>query len=149
MNSINANADSINADKNSINAGNSISDIIKQTVDYTVMKIKLAGLMKDNRQTAYQKTEQILRSYNDMKKAYSENGTAKKFIDIIDAALLELKDDQYYEIISMIYFENHSRESVAEFFDTTVTTISRNKRRLIEKLKTLIFADDVIYELFL
>lgn len=138
---------SINANSNSLNAG--INDIIKRTVDYTVMKIKLAGLMKDNRQTAYQKTEQILRSYNDMKKAYSENGTAKKFVDIIDAALLELKDDQYYEIIEMIYFENHSRESVAEFFDTTVTTISRNKRRLIEKLKTLIFADDVIYELFL
>lgn len=126
-----------------------VDEIIKQTVDYTVMKIKLAGLMKDNRQTAFQKTEQILRSYNDMKKSYSENGTAKKFVDIIDNALETLKDDSYYDIIPMLYFEKRSREDIAEFFDTTTTTISRNKRRLVEKLKVLIFADDVIYELFL
>ena len=126
-----------------------VDEIIKQTVDYTVMKIKLAGLMKDNRQTAFQKTEQILRSYNDMKKSYSENGTAKKFVDIIDNALEDIKDDSYYDIIPMIYFEKRTREEIAEFFDTTPTTISRNKRRLVEKLKVLIFADDVIYELFL
>ena len=126
-----------------------VDEIIKQTVDYTIMKIKLAGLMKDNRQTAFQKTEQILRSYNDMKKSYSENGTAKKFVDIIDNALTQLYDDLYYDIIPMIYFEKKSREEVAEYFDTTTTTISRNKRRLVEKLKVLIFADDVIYELFL
>ena len=126
-----------------------IKSIIQSTVDYTIAKLKLCGLMKDKRQTAFQKTEQILRSYNDMKKSYSEDGTAKKFIDIIDKALEELKDDIYYDIIPMIYFEGCSREEVAEFFDTTVTTISRNKRRLIEKLKLFIFADDVVYELFL
>ena len=105
--------------------------------------------MKDNRQTAFQKTEQILKNYNELKKAYSEDGTAKKFVDIIDNALNEILDDAYYDIIPMIYFENQTREMVAEYFDTTVTTISRNKRRLINRLKYLIFADDVIYELFL
>lgn len=128
---------------------NDIDAVIQRTVDRTVMKLKLSGLMKDNRQTAFQKTEQILRSYNDMKNAYSENGTGKKFVDIINNALEQIKDDSYYEIIPMLYFENQSRDAVSEFFDTTVTTISRNKRRLIEKLKVLIFADDVIYELFL
>lgn len=126
-----------------------IKSIIQATVDYTIAKLKLCGLMKDNRQTAFQKTEQILRSYNDMKKSYSEDGTAKKFIDIIDSALKEIKGDLYYEIIPMLYFEKCSREEIAEYFDTTVTTISRNKRRLIDKLKLLIFADDVVYELFL
>lgn len=124
-------------------------ELIRQTVDYTIIKLKLSGLMKDTRQTAFQKTEQILRSYNDMKKAYSENGTAKKFVDIIDRALTEIEDDIYYEIIPMLYFEKLSRDAIAEYFETTTTTISRNKRRLIEKLKVLIFADDVIYELFL
>lgn len=123
--------------------------MIQDTVDKTIAKLKLSGLIKDNRQTAFQKTEQILRSYNDMKKSYSEDGTAKKFVDIVDKALNELKDDFYYDIIPMIYFEGCSREEVADFFDTTVTTISRNKRRLIDKLKLFIFADDVIYELFL
>lgn len=128
---------------------NDIREIIYNTVDYTIAKLKLSGLMKDNRQTAFQKTEQILRNYNELKKSYSENGTAKKFVDIVDNALKEIVDDMYYDIIPMMYFENQSRESIAEYFNTTVTTISRNKRRLVNKLKYLIFADDVIYELFL
>ena len=126
-----------------------IEHVIQNTVDKTIAKLKLSGLIKDNRQTAFQKTEQILRSYNDMKKSYSEDGTAKKFVDIIDKALKELSDDMYYDIIPMTYFEGCSREEVAEYYNTTVTTISRNKKRLIEKLKLFIFADDVIYELFL
>ena len=128
---------------------NDIREIIYNTVDYTIAKLKLSGLMKDNRQTAFQKTEQILRNYNELKKSYSENGIAKKFVDIVDNALKEIVDDMYYDIIPMMYFENQSRESIAEYFNTTVTTISRNKRRLVNKLKYLIFADDVIYELFL
>lgn len=126
-----------------------VNEIIHETVDYTIAKLKLSGLMKDNRQTAFQKTEQILKNYNELKKSYSEDGTAKKFVDIIDNALKELLDDMYYDIIPMMYFENQTREAIAEYFDTTVTTISRNKRRLINKLKCMIFADDVIYELFL
>lgn len=126
-----------------------VNKIIEETVNRTITKLKLSGLMKDNRQTAFQKTEQILKNYNELKKSYSEDGTAKKFVDIVDNALNEILDDAYYDIIPMIYFENQTREMVAEYFDTTVTTISRNKRRLINRLKYLIFADDVIYELFL
>lgn len=126
-----------------------IDEIIQKTVNSTISTLKLSGMMKEDRQTAYEKTEQILRSYNDMKKSYSEKGTARKFVDIIDKALNSLLDDLYYDIIPMTYFEGNSREAVAEYFDTTVTTISRNKRRLIEKLSVLIFSDDVIYELFL
>ena len=126
-----------------------VSEIIQETINCTIAKLKMSGLMKDNRQTAFQKTEQILKNYNELKKAHSEDGTAKKFVDIVDNALNEILDDAYYDIIPMIYFENQTREMVAEYFDTTVTTISRNKRRLINRLKYLIFADDVIYELFL
>ena len=124
-------------------------EVIDTAVNCMIAKLKLSGLMKDNRQTAFQKTEEILRSYNELKRSYSENGTAKKFADIIDNALNTIKDDLYYDIIPMMYFENQSRETIADYFNTTVTTISRNKRRLINKLKMLIFADDVIYELFL
>lgn len=126
-----------------------IKKIIDETVNCTIVKLKLSGLMKDDRQTAFQKTEQILKNYNELKKSYSEDGTAKKFVDIVDEALRELQSDLYYDIIPMMYFEERTREYIAEYFDTTVTTISRNKRRLINKLKYLIFADDVIYELFL
>lgn len=124
-------------------------ELIEQTVNETIVKLKLAGLMKNDRVTAYEKTEQLLKNYPELKKCYSERGMAKKLVDIVDNSLKQLYDDLYYDIIPMVYFENQSREAVAEYFDTTVTTISRNKKRLVERLQWLIFADDVIYELFL
>lgn len=123
-------------------------ELIKQTVDYTIVKLKLSGLMKDNSQNAFQKTEQVLRNYEELKRSHSEDGTANKFVNIISDALKSIEDDDYYDIIPMIYFEGQSREDIAELFDVTVTTISRNKTRLINKLKTLIFADDVVKEIF-
>lgn len=126
-----------------------VDEIILQTVNCTIARLKLSGLMKDDQQTAFQKTEKMLRAYNDMKQSHSEKGTAEKFIAIVDKALESIREEPYYDIIPMIYFENRSREAVAEYFDTTVTTISRNKRKLINKLKTLLFADDVVMELFL
>ena len=123
-------------------------ELIKQIVDYTIVRLKLSGLMKNNNQNAFQKTEQVLRNYEELKRSHSEDGTANKFVNIISDALKSIENDDYYDIIPMIYFEGRSREEVAEFFDVTVTTISRNKVRLINKLKTLIFADDVVKEIF-
>lgn len=122
--------------------------MIEYVVDRTVIKLKMSGLMRDSRKSAYQKTEELLRNYETFKKAEDQPYT-KKIVTIIADALYDLKDDVYYDIIPMIYFEGRSREDVAEYFDTTVTTISRNKNRLINKLKARIFSDDVIYELFL
>ncbi len=126
-----------------------IKKIIDETVNSTIKKLKMAGLMRDGRKSAYEKTEEVLKNYEQLKKSYSEDGTAKKFVDIVDRALTEIQDDLYYEIITMAYFEKKSRETIAEYFDTTPTTISRNKRRLVEKLQYLIFADDTISELWL
>ena len=125
-----------------------IKSIIDETVNSTIKKLKMAGLMRDGRKSAYEKTEEVLKNYEQLKKSYSEDGTAKKFVDIVDRALTEIQEDLYYEIIPMAYFEKKSRETIAEYFDTTPTTISRNKRRLVEKLQYLIFADDTISELW-
>lgn len=124
-----------------------IKQVINDTVNITVMKLKMAGLMKDNGKTAYQKTEELLYNYNAFK--LSDQPYTKKIISLINKALYEIKDDIYYDIIPMIYFNDETREAVAEKFGTTVTTISRNKSRLINKLKVVLFSDDVIYELFL
>lgn len=124
-----------------------IKKIIEDTVNATVIKLKMSGLMKDDRKTAYQKTEELLRNYNEF--CMSDQPYAKKLVKNIDAALYDIKTDIYYDIIPLIYFKGETREFVAECFNTTVTTISRNKTRLINKLKIRLFSDDVIYELFL
>ena len=72
----------------------------------------------------------------------------KNFISIIDDALAKLKDDPYFEIIPMKYFENKTREEIAEYFDVDVSTISRNKNRLINLLQIRLFSDEVIYQIF-
>ena len=126
-----------------------IQEIIDKTVTATVAKLKLSGLMKDDGLSAFQKTEQILKSYNDIKKGYSEKGMADKFLCIVDDALKTLEDDPYYDVIPMIYFENKTREQIAEEFDVSVTTISNHKTRLVTKLVPLLFSDNVVIELFL
>lgn len=124
-----------------------VKQIIDETVKATVLKLKMAGLMRDDRKTAYQKTEELLRNYNAF--VESDQPYTQKLVKKIDAALDSIKDDIYYDIIPMVYFEGETREAVAEYFDTTVTTISRNKNRLVNKLKVRLCSDDVIYELFL
>lgn len=124
-----------------------IEQIINDTVNATVLKLKMAGLMKDNRKTAYQKTEELLRNYNTFKE--SDQPYTQKLVTKIDNALESIKDDIYYDVIPLVYFKDETRENVADHFRTTVTTISRNKVRLVNKLKVVLFSDDVIYELFL
>lgn len=90
------------------------------------------------------KIADVLKNYNLLKQSYSKTGIATDFIKIIDDALEVLSDDEYFEIIPLIYFEHKTREWVAEYFDVTVTTISRQKKRLLNSLYILVFADDYV-----
>ena len=74
--------------------------------------------------------------------------TTKNFVAIIDSAIDLLKDDYYYELIRLKYFEGQSREEMAEFFGVDVKTITRNKNRLINLLQIRLFSDEVIQQIF-
>lgn len=124
-----------------------IDEIIEDTVNRTVLKLKLAGLMKDDRKTAAQKTEELLRNYPSFK--LSDQPYTKKLCEKIERAMKTIDKDYYFEIIALYYFEKMTREEVAEHFNTSETTISRNKRRLINSLSAVLFSDDLIYDLFL
>lgn len=123
-----------------------IAQIINETVNSTVQILKAEGFLGKNKKTAFQKTEELLKNYNILKR--SKEPTTKKMITKLNEALKEIKDDQYYEIITMTYFENQTREYIAEYFNTTTTTVTRNKNRLINKLKIMIFSDETIREMF-
>lgn len=130
------------------NDENLMKEIIAETVNTTVAKLKLSGLMKDNSLTAFQKTEKALRLYTSIQNGHSENGISDRFIMLVDKALKTLDDDPYYDVIPMIYFEGLTREQVAEYFDTTVTTVSRHKTRLVNMITPILFSDETIIELF-
>lgn len=126
-----------------------LAKLIQQTVNATIINLKIAGLMNNNRSAAIEKTEYILKNYEAFKKGYTENGISKKYVEIIEKALQEVSGDEYYEIIPLRYFEGKSREETAEYFDCSTTTITRHQRELLERLSVLIFSDDVVYELFM
>ena len=72
----------------------------------------------------------------------------KRYIAVIDDALSRIANDKYYDLIRLRYFEDKTREEIAEYFDVDVATISRNKNRLINTLKIYLFSDETIKEIF-
>jgi len=123
-----------------------VEKIIKDTVNETVTKLKVAGLMKDDRKSAFQKTEELLRNYNNLK--LSDEPKTKILVAKMNEALSTIKSDIYYGIIPMFYFDHETRENIADYYNTTVTTISRNKTRLVNQLKAILFSSDFINEIY-
>lgn len=120
--------------------------IIEDTVNETILRLKASGIIRDTEKTPQQKTEELLKNYN----AFSLSGepAAEKMILQIEAALHMISEDPYYSVITMYYFEGLTREDIADALDTSVTTVSRNKTRLIKRLSAVLFSDDYIRQLY-
>lgn len=71
----------------------------------------------------------------------------KSFIKVIDSLIDTLRSDPYFDLIPMRYFEGMNREEIAAHFNVDVSTISRNKNRLINQLQIRLFTDEVIYQI--
>ena len=123
-----------------------IKEVINETVNATVLKMQMAKLIKDGTKSASQKTEEVLRNYPTFKKIKDKPYTVK-LVEKVEEALDEIRNDPYYDIIPMFYFEDETRESIALTLETTVRTVARNKRRLIDDLKVKLFSDDCIREI--
>lgn len=76
----------------------------------------------------------------------SVKGTVQA-ISLIDECMDALKDDPYYAILEMRYFENRTQEDIALEFGCSQQTISNNKRRLVRELAVRLFPDQVVHEI--
>lgn len=65
----------------------------------------------------------------------------------INNVLSTLSKDKYYDLIRLKYYENKTREDIAEYFDCDTKTVSRNKNRIINELRGMLFPNDSIDEL--
>lgn len=72
----------------------------------------------------------------------------KRSVKLIDDALDKIIEDPYYEIIPEKYFEIKTHEQIAEIYNKDISTITRNKNRLVNELKIILFSDEAITELF-
>ena len=78
----------------------------------------------------------------------------KVVIRYIDRVLEKIKNDKYYDVIRLYYFEHNTHEQVAEYFyrkldreTISAESIRKNKNRLINQIKTYLFPNDTITEI--
>lgn len=76
----------------------------------------------------------------------SVQGTVQA-IALIDKCMAALKNDQYYDILPMRYFEGRTLEDIGIFFGCDHSTVSRNKNRLVRELSMRLFPDEVAKEM--
>lgn len=124
-----------------------VQKIIEQTVNFTILKLKMSGLLREGGRTAAEKCEDLLYNYQAFKEVDEES--SRKIVERVDHALRLIEKDPYYDIIPMTYFKRMSREDVAYYLNASPTTVTRNRRRLIDEMKAVIVSEDTILELLL
>lgn len=142
---------------------NEIDEVVKKTV----LELKCNIVEKDPR-TPYQKTESILYNYYDFLTAiqYKEQliegmqneehvevfarsiTVTKSMLTIIDEAITALKDNKYFEILKMMYFEKKTQDEVGDYYGVNHTTIGRNRNKMIKSIQDRLFCDESIARIF-
>ena len=127
--------------------------LIEMTVKQTVAELKRAGLIHENRLDSFKKTERILYEYPKFKKIVTEYKfedmtITPKFVEMIENALHDVSDDPYFQIIELKYFKGWTHEQIAEYFDVQPAAISKQRTKLINRIRAGIFSDDFISELY-
>ncbi len=65
----------------------------------------------------------------------------------INRLLREYDSPKYPDLIKRIYFDGQTREELAEVYQCDVSTISRNRSKIINQLKIILFPSELINEL--
>lgn len=85
--------------------------------------------------------EQAVRSVQE-----SVQGTVQA-IALIDKCMNSLRNDPYYGILEMRYFEGRTQEDIALEYGVSQVTISNNKNRLVRELSMRLFPNQVVDEM--
>lgn len=67
-------------------------------------------------------------------------------VALIDKCMGALKNDPYYRILEMRYFEGRTQEDIAVELKCAQSTISSHRTRLVKELAMRIFPDQVVNE---
>ena len=125
-----------------------IEEAAEKAAERLADHLKKAGMIKRRQMSAIQKTEELLRLYPALKRSQA-NATSltAETLQLTEAALHDLETDPYFDVITRYYFDGQSREFIAQARGASVTTITRNKARLLKELAPRLFSDDVIKDL--
>lgn len=68
-------------------------------------------------------------------------------INMVDSAMNSIKNDEFYPILELRYFNGMSQSEIANVLNCTQQNISYHKNRLVRELSLRIFPNDVAKEL--
>ena len=81
---------------------------------------------------------------NRIEKLQEEIVRIENVVNMVERALDTIKNNKYYDIIEMKYFDDLTFEHISEKLDISVITAKRYKNKMIRQLQLVIFSDDVI-----
>lgn len=126
-----------------------IEEIMEKTAtraaEATIEKLMAKGLIRIDNRSAIDKTINLLYKYEQLK--LSDQPSTLKRVAQVDVALEQIRDDPFYAIIPLYYFEKETRENIAEYFNVSEKTVTRNRKRLIRQMAVILFSDDVIMDI--
>lgn len=126
-----------------------IEEIMEKTAtkaaEATIEKLMAKGLIRIDNRSAIDKTINLLYKYEQLK--LSDQPSTLKRVAQVDVALEQIRDDPFYAIIPLYYFEKETRENISEYFNVSEKTVTRNRKRLIRQMAVILFSDDVIMDI--
>ena len=81
---------------------------------------------------------------NKIEKLQEEIARIENVVNMVERALNAIRNNKYYKIIEMKYFDDLTFEYIAESLDISERTAKRHKNYMIRQLQLIIFSDDVL-----
>lgn len=124
-----------------------IKQLISDTVNTTVLKLKAAGLLRDGTMTAEQKTEALLQQYTTLKEV--DEPYARRVVQEIDACLASIEGEPYADVIRLYYFGGLKNTGCAMTLICDERTARRYRREYVRKFSARLASEDFIRELLM
>lgn len=119
---------------------NLLYKVADRAVTVALNRLKNEGRITYYFSDSFTKTEDLLYLYP---KLPPDNETKIK----IDKVLETIKNDNYFGLIHYRYFDGMTFEQIAEIYDCQSKNVSKQRSRLIRKLATELFPEDVLQEI--
>ena len=122
-----------------------IEQIIRRTVNATVLQLQAAGLLKDSDLTAYKKTEALLREYPRLKGL--QEPYAQRVVREVEACLAEAENEPYLDVIRLYYFGGNKNAACAAIMCCDERTCRRYRKKLVQQFSVRLASAEFINEL--
>ena len=97
-----------------------------------------------NVQSSKEYLSELEKVENRIEKLKEEIVRIENVVNMVERALDTIRNDKYYKIIEMKYFDDMTFEYIAENLDISERTAKRHKNYMIRQLQLIIFSDDVL-----